>query len=46
MSKGCPLCGTERTLPEITRLHGLDEFLVAVKQLMQDPAQQETGSAQ
>lgn len=42
MSKGCPLCGTERALPETTRLYGLDDFLVAVKPLMENPAQQET----
>ena len=42
MSKGCPLCGTERALPETTRLHGLDDFLVAVQPLMDAPARHET----
>ena len=36
MSKSCPLCRTERALPETTRLHGLDDFLSAVQPLLTD----------
>ena len=34
MSKSCPLCRTQRALPETTRLHGLDDFLSALQPLL------------
>ena len=35
-SKPCPLCGTPRALPDTMRLHGLDEFLLAIEPLLND----------
>ena len=37
ISKKCPLCGTDRALPETMRLHGLDDFLVSIAPLLGDP---------
>ena len=36
ISKKCPLCGTDRALPETMRIHGLDDFLTAVAPLLVD----------
>ena len=36
MGKPCPLCGTPRALPDTMRIHGLDEFLGAIKPLLHD----------
>ena len=37
MTKSCPLCGTERALPETMRLHGIDNFLKAIKPIISEP---------
>ena len=37
ISKKCPLCGTDRALPESMRLHGLDDFLIAIQPLLCEP---------
>ena len=33
----CPLCGTEKALPEIMCLHGLDGFLQAIQPILSQP---------
>ena len=43
ISKKCPLCGTDRALPETMRLHGLDDFLQAIQPILTQP--QDTQSA-
>ena len=37
ISRNCPRCLTERALPETMRLHGLDDFLKAIKPLVAEP---------
>ena len=37
MMKSCPLCDTERALPETMRLHGIDNFLKAIKPIIREP---------
>ena len=37
ISRNCPRCRTERALPETMRLLGLDEFLKAIKPLIDNP---------
>ena len=37
ISKKCPLCGTDRALPETMRLHGLDDFLQAIQPILSQP---------
>lgn len=37
ITKKCPLCGTDRALPDTMRLHGLDDFLLAIQPLLSDP---------
>ena len=37
ISKKCPLCGTDRALPDTMRLHGLDDFLLAIKPILVNP---------
>ena len=34
MEKNCPLCGSERALPETMRVHRLDDFLLAIEPLI------------
>ena len=36
ITKKCPLCGTDRALPETIRLHGLDDFLEALQPLLNE----------
>ena len=42
MTKQCPRCGSERALPETMRLHGLNDFLRAIKPLLKEPQITET----
>ena len=37
ISRNCPRCRTERALPETMRLLGLDDFLKAIKPLVDEP---------
>ena len=37
ISKICPLCGTDRALPETMRIHGLDDFLQAIQPILSQP---------
>ena len=37
IAKKCPLCATDRGLPETMRLHGLDDFLKAIAPIVSDP---------
>ena len=37
ITKKCPLCGTDRALPDTMRLHGLDDFLLAIQPLLSEP---------
>ena len=37
MTKSCPLCGTKRALPKAMRLHGIDNFLKAIKPIIREP---------
>ena len=37
ISRNCPRFLTERALPETMRLHGLDDFLKAIKPLVAEP---------
>ena len=37
IGKKCPLCGTDRALPETMRLHGLDDFLQAIQPILSQP---------
>ena len=42
MTKQCPRCGSERALPETMHIHGLDDFLRAIKPLLMEPQITET----
>ena len=37
ISRNSPQCSTERALPVTIRLHGLDDFLKAIKPLIDEP---------
>ena len=43
ISKKCPLCGTERALPETMRLHGLDDFLQGIQPILTQPQDTQSG---
>ena len=40
-TRNCPLCRNERSLPETSRLNGLDEFLHNISPLLEDVDEQE-----
>ena len=43
-TRNCPLCRSERSLPETSRLNGLDEFLQNISPLLEDVDEQEVFS--
>ena len=43
ITKKCPLCGTDRALPDTIRLHGLDDFLEAICPLLCEPQEVHLG---